>query len=353
MGKAKIFALAGLLGIGISSAGTLEELKQLLNQENVQIDIALTGDYLYTADRNDSIYFQQENKTVDGYEDQFGYNAFIGVYKEATQKDPIGFGLGVGNEFSPVVGSEPLPSADNQFKIHEAYIQLKQGMFEVEAGRILTNVGGEAPFTWQNVNIQRGLVWSAEPVFYNGVRVSTDIENFSVYAGVNDADSSDGKMALEAGVSTSFDRVDAALNIFVPDASDKNNVRVYNLTLNLNYFEKLPLTFYADYLDKPQKGSDANGWGAALLGEFKVNDKVSVGGRVEYVNNDGDGEVYSIGTGNNAWTFTITPKYQVNKYLYIRGEASYVDLANDYYPKNENDKKDSEFRLGAEIGFVF
>ena len=347
MGKAKIFALAGLLGIGISSAGTLEELKQLLNKENVQIDIALTGDYLYTADRNDSV------NDVDNYEDVFGYNAFIGVYKEATQNDPIGFGLGVGNEWSPVVGNEPLPEADNQFKIHEAYIQLKTDSFEVEAGRILTNVGGEAPFTWQNVNIQRGLVWSAEPVFYNGVRVSADIENFSVYAGVNDRDTSDGKMALEAGISTSFDKVDAGLNILIPDSSDENPTRVYNLTLNINYLENLPLTFYVDYLNTPQPGSDADSWGAALLGEYRVNENVSIGGRVEYVDNDKDGDNYGIGVDNSAWTFTITPKYQVNKYLYIRAEASYVDLDKKAYQKDDNSLTDSEFRLGAEIGFVF
>jgi len=52
----------------------------------------------------------------------------------------------------------------------------------------------------------------------------------------------------------------------------------------------------------------------------------------------------------------LTPKYQFNKYLYIRGEASYVKLGNKYYQKKANDPKsktDNEFRLAAEIGFVF
>ena len=360
MGKVKTLAAAGLIGIsGLANAGSLEELKQLLNSKNVNIEIAITGDYLYTADRKDSI----NNST--GYEDQFGYNAYVGIFKEATQNDPIGFGLSFANTWTPVVGHEPLPSNKvkvntdesyiEQVDIDEAYIEAKTGMLTITAGRILTNVGGEAPYTWQNVNIQRGLLWNAEPVFYNGIRVSTDINNFSVYAGVNDADTSDGKMALEAGVATSFQNIDAALNVFIPDKSDEENTRVYNLTLNLNYFEKLPLTFYVDYLDQPTDGSHVNGWGAALLGAYKVDNNLSIGGRIEYVNNDGDGDVYSIGKGNSAWTLTVTPKYQLNKYLYIRGEASYVKLANDAYQKSDkdNDMTDNELRLGVELGFVF
>ena len=350
MGKVKTLAVAGLIGFaGLANAGSLEELKQLLSSKNVNIDIAITGDYFYTADRDDSI------NNATGYEDQFGYNAYVGVFKEATQSDPIGFGLSFSNTWNPVVGQEPLPSNNNQVDIDEAYIEAKTGMLTITAGRILTNVGGEAPYTWQNVNIQRGLVWSAEPVFYDGVRVSTEINNFSVYAGVNDADSSDGKMALEAGAATSFQNIDAALNIFIPDKTDENNTRVYNLTLNLNYFERLPLTFYVDYLDQPTNGSHVNGWGAALLGAYKVDNNISICGRIEYVNNDGDGDAYSIGKGNSAWTLTVTPKYQLNKYLYIRGEASYVKLANDYYRKsdNTNDVTDNEFRLGVELGFVF
>lgn len=350
MGKVEFLTFAGLFGIvGFSQAGTLEELKQLLNTEAVQIDIAITGDYLYTADRNDSV------NGTSGYQDAFGYNAFVGIYKEATDKDPIGFGLGVGNEYYPVVGKEPLPSDDNQFKIHEAYVSFKTQYATIEAGRILTNIGGEAPFTWQNINIQRGLVWNGEPLFYNGVRLSTQIERFNVYAGVNDRDTSDGKMALEFGASASLNGyIDASLNALIPDSADDNPTRVYNLTLNISYLPAIPLTFYVDYLDTPQNnGDDINSWGAALLGEYKFNNKLSVGGRVEYVNNDGDGDNYGIGTGNNAWTFTITPKYQIGKYLYIRGEASYVKLSNDYYKKDTNSLKDNEIRLGAEIGFVF
>ena len=352
LNKTLTLSLAGALFVGgISNAGTLEELKQLLNQQQVDINIALTGDYIYTANRDDNI------GGTSGYEDTFGYNAYIGLFKEATQQSPFGFGLGIGNEWTPVVGIEPLPTDNNQVKIHEAYVEAKLAYFDIKAGRILTNIGGEAPFSWQNVNIQRGLLWNGEPVFYNGVRISAEYGQFSGYIGVNDRDTSDGKMALEAGVSTSLPyKVDASFNVLLPDSKDETKTRVYNLTLNIGYIENLPLTFYVDYLDKPQPGDNAQSWGAALLGEYKVNEKISIGGRVEYVNNDGDGDNYDIGKGNNAVTFTITPKYRFNKYLYIRGEASYVKLGNKYYQKKANDPKsktDNEFRLAAEIGFVF
>ena len=360
MGKLKNLTLAGLFGISLSYAGSFEELKKLFEQKDIEINIAVTGDYLYTADRDDTI------GGTSGYEDRFGYSGFIGIYKEATDKSPYGFGLSFGQAWFPVVGVEPLPKpddlngafsdSDSNFGIFEAYAEGKIGPVKVKAGRFATMIGGEAPFTWQNVNIQRGLVWYGEPVFFDGVRVSADIGRFSVYVGANDRDTDDGKMAFEGGIGTSIGKIDAGFNVLIPDKDDQWNTRTYNLTFNINYFDFLPITFYVDYLNTPQPGDDADSWGAALLGEFKYNNAISVGGRVEYVNNDGDGDNYGIGKGNSAWTFTITPKYQINKYLYVRAEASYVKLGNDYYQKhdnNPNDLTDNELRVGAELGFVF
>ena len=361
MKKVRFLTAVGLLGCSlVTNAGSLEELKQLFNQKDIEVNIAITGDYLYTANRDDNIGGQS------GYEDKFTYNAFLGIYKNADEKSPFGFGFSVGQAWFPVVGQEPIPNpddgngafsnSDTNFGIFEAYVEGKLGLVTVTAGRFATNIGGEAPFTWQNANIQRGLVWAGEPVWFDGVRVSAQYGNFNGYVGVNDRDTDDGKMALEAGVGTSFDKVDVGFNVLIPDKNDSTNTRVYNLTVNVNYLDYLPLTLYVDYLSTPQTGDDADSVGVALLGEFKVNDKLSVGGRIEYVNNDGDGDNYGIGKGNNAWTFTVTPKYRINKYFYVRGEVSYVTLGNKYYRKdanNPNSLGDNELRLGAEIAFVF
>ena len=345
--KSKSLAVAALIGVGLTTsanAGSLEELKQLLNQQDVSIDLALTGDYLYTADRSDSTNA-----------DQFAYNTYMGLFKEASNESPFGFGLELSNnEWAPVVGSEPIPSVSSSISVDQAYVEVLLKNFNIKAGRILTNIGGEAPYTWQNINIQRGLVWNGEPVYYNGVRFSGNFGAYGVYVGINDRDTSDGKMALEAGISGDLSqKTSVSFNVLIPDSKDNNPTKVYNLTFTSDYFEKAPITFYVDYLSTPQKGQDAQSIGAAFLVDFKVNNQVSVGSRVEYVNNDGDGDNYGIGTGNNALTFTLTPKYQINKYLYVRGEASYVSLGHKYYNKNDNSKTDSEFRVGAEIGFVF
>jgi len=357
----KYLTVAGLFGYSLAGyAGSLEELKELFNQKDLEINIAITGDYLYTADRDDDIGGQS------GYEDRFAYSAFLGIYKPVSEKSPFGFGLAVGQAWFPVVGQEPLPKPDDlngafsdsnsNFGIFEAYAQGKVGPVTVTAGRFATKIGGEAPFTWQNVNIQRGLVWAGEPVWFDGVRLEAQYGNFGGYIGVNDRDTDDGKMALEAGVGTSFDKVDIGFNVLIPDKNDEWNTRTYNLTLNINYWERLPLTLYVDYLNTPQDGDDADSLGVALLGQYQFNEKISLGARVEYVNNDGDGDNYGIGKGNNAWTFTLTPKYQINRYLSVRGEVSYVTLGNKYYQKdadNPDSLSDSQLRLGAEIAFVF
>jgi len=339
-----VLATAALSIFATANAGSLEELKNLLGQSDAEINLAVTGNYLFTADRQDEL------NATGGYEDRFGYNAFIGVSKTASDQSPFGFALWVSNgAWAPTVGIEPLPSSSNSFTVDLAYAELKRGALYLQAGRLLTNIGGEAPYTWQNVNIQRGLVWYGEPVFYNGVRIGGDLGTFAFYAGVNDRDTGDGKMALEAGISTTLKNTSVSLNLLVPDKRDEWNTKTINLTVGTE-LAGIPVTVYADYLSTPQPGDDADSVGVAALAELPVNEQLSVGARVEYVNNDGDGDNYGIGVGNNAWTFTLTPKYQVSQYLYLRAEASYVKLGNDYYQK---DVTDSEVRLGAEVGFVF
>jgi len=350
MVKKGALTLAVLGTLGTASAGSLEELKNLLSAEEVEVGIALTGDYLYTADRSDRI------GQISNYEDTFGYNLYLSLSKAATERSPFGFKVAVSNDdWAPVVGVEPLPDTSNRLSVDQAYAEALLGNFYLQAGRLLTNIGGEAPYTFQNVNIQRGLVWFGEPVFYNGVRVGGEFQSVGFYLGVNDRDTSDGKMAFEGGLSVNLPyQTSASLNLLIPDKNDENPTRVYNLTFN-TAVGGLPITLYADYLDTPQEGDNAQSFGVALLTEVPATDRVSVGARVEYAHNDGDGDNYGIGTGNYAWTFTLTPKYQLNKYLYLRGEVSYTKLGNKYYQKSEdpNDLTDKQFRLGAEVGFVF
>ncbi len=348
--------LGGILATaGITSAGSFGELKNLLKDNNVEINLALTADYIYTANRQD-VYNGTSNKP-----DKFGYNSYFGLFKTADANSPLGFGLAISNnDWAPTVGNEPLPSAGGQYTIDQAYIELLAGPVDILAGRILTNIGGEAPYTWQNINIQRGLVWAGEPVFYNGIRFSFTAEPFGFYVGVNDRDSDDGKFAAEAGVSGSWKelKLDWSFNILYPDSVDENDARVFNLTTNINAIENMPITFYVDYLNVPLTNGTKGAWGFALLADYQFNDKVSLGMRVERVIQENDVDVYGIGNGNDAWTITLTPKYQFNKYFYIRAEASYVSLDDaTFLRKVKSDGTNSftstELRAGAEIGFVF
>jgi len=352
--KNSSMVLLGVLGvINITSADFLEDLKR----KNIDLNMVLTGDYFYTFHRNQKI------EGVDNYKESFSYSIFAGIYKSASSNSPLGFGFSFGEAWFPVVGIEPFPKPDdingafsdsnNNFGIFEAYGEVKFSSFTLKIGRFATNIGGEAPFTWQNINIQRGLVWYGEPVFFDGIRVSTEVKKFEIYVGVNDRDTDDGKLAVEGGISYSLGKISTSINLLIPDTQDQWNTRTINLTVNINNFEKLPLTFYMDYLDTPQEGDNANSYGLALLGEYKFNKKISFGGRVEYIKNDGDGDNYGIGVGNNAWTLTITPKYQFNKHFYIRAEGSYVKLGKDVYIDDDGNPTDKEIRLGTEIGLMF
>jgi len=90
---------------------------------------------------------------------------------------PVQFFIQAGNYTTPVIGAGYLRSShttdDYYGQIPTAYVKLvPNDTFSIQAGKLPTLLGVEYTFTYENTNIQRGLLWAQENVFTRGVQAN-------------------------------------------------------------------------------------------------------------------------------------------------------------------------------------
>lgn len=253
--------------------------------------------------------------------------------------------------------------------------------FNVIAGKLPTIIGVEYTFTFENTNIQRGLLWNQENVFTRGVQANYNKGSWAASASVTDGFYSGRYNWLTGLVSYTINDSNtitfvAGGNVGNTKASDfdvyttplpQNDSQIYNLIYK---YTKGPLTLqpYLQYTRVPsESASQGLGWtqsastyGAALLVNYALNSNFNLGGRVEYIGSSGSAgdtakpNLLGYGIGSDAWSLTITPTYQ-NKAFFARGEASFVKLSSMTsglgFGKSGTD--DSQSRVMLETGFLF
>ena len=67
-----------------------------------------------------------------------------------------------------------------------AYLKLVKGNFNVEIGELPTLVGAEYTFDFENMNIERGLLWNQENAISRGVQLSDTFKKLSLTVSWND-----------------------------------------------------------------------------------------------------------------------------------------------------------------------
>ncbi len=246
----------------------------------------------------------------------------------------------------------------------------------ISAGRLGTVVGYEAPFTYQNNYIQRGLVWNMQPLFHHGVRVTWVRGPFNLKVGLNDGyysagvDSYSGYRTVTTKISPTFEfsssfelskAFNLSFNLLLPkksalpnEVSNPANKRQYNLVFN--YVGKGfsigvdTLLVEAPKSTRAQVPSSATSYGFALHSLLE-RPPFKLGARLEFVKDKRDRsevDLIGLGDGNRAYTFTLTPGYYKDP-LFLRGEFSYVKAKKDF----TYGKKDYQSRIGLEMGFKF
>lgn len=245
--------------------------------------------------------------------------------------------------------------------------------FTISAGQQFTLLGTESTFTYQNGNIQRGLLWNMEPVTSRGVRATLTVGRWTAAMEGNDGYYTWSHVAIEGmfGYNTS-PNTSVSFAFILPNTNTPGNItasiankREYNVMLT-STAGRWSLSPYMLYVDSPSSTAlgytnDEHAFGGALLGSYTLNGAWSVGARVEYVKNSSsttdispNADLVGYGPGSSARSYTITPTYKLGK-AFVRGEASSVSVSN-LMPGigfSSAGTRSTQFRTAVEAGVQF
>jgi hypothetical protein len=250
--------------------------------------------------------------------------------------------------------------------------------FSIQAGNLPTLIGAEYAFSFQNVNIQRGLIWNQENIVNRGVQANYTKGPLALSLAWSDGFFSNryswitglatytidpaNSIAFSGGGSVNTETVSS----FLVTPPLQNNSTIYNLvfTHTSGPWTIIPTLQYtnvpSDAVTQVTQGhltSSRDTFGGGVYGIYTLDGGYSVAGRVEYIKANGntsDVATLLYGGGSNAWSFTITPTYQ-NKFFFARAEFSYVK-ASSIAPGlafSSDGNSDSQTRVLLESGIIF
>ncbi len=287
----------------------------------------------------------------------------------------------VGGYSFPIVGSPYInmtKSVDRLFGVLPvAYLKIAPtDSFSIEAGNLPTLFGAEYSFTFENMNIERGLLWNQENIINRGLQLNYTYGPLAASVSWNNGYYShsytwvDGLLAWTINPQNTLSIVGggnagfAASNNFATPLLN-NNGQIYNVIYTYNaapivitpYFQETNIPYNPD-IGVFKSTQTISG---AVLASYAITDKISVAGRAEYVGTTGNedspkGSAANLlyGVGSDAWSLTLTPTFQW-KQFFFRGEVSYVQAngytAGDVFGKEGVDN--SQVRGLIETGVIF
>jgi hypothetical protein len=277
----------------------------------------------------------------------------------------------------PALGTPFLSTADT---VSDFYGPLPQGYLKlaptknlsIEIGALPTLIGAEYTFTFENLNIERGLLWNQENAVNRGVQISDSIGHLSGSLSWNDGFYSNRYTWLWGSLTYQFDEANSLAFVgggnlghtaFKTLATPvQNNEDIYNVIYTYSH-GPVSITPYFQYTAVPTdpaigvaQGADTRG--GALLLNYNFKHGVSLAGRGEYISSTGNlanGAVNLMyGPGSGAWSITLTPTFQDHGF-FVRGEFSFV-RATSFTPGDgfgPNGMNRAQPRGMIEAGFMF
>jgi hypothetical protein len=241
--------------------------------------------------------------------------------------------------------------------------------FSIQAGKLPTLIGDEYAFTFQNMNIERGLLWNYEPIFSRGVQVNYSQGPLTISASWNDGVYSGTWNNLSGLISYAFNggadtlaftaggQVGGKFHLH-PRIGIQSSILNYGSVYDIIYTHTSGPWTISPYFQlnvTPDIGGGPPGttqWGAAILTSYSFDDNFKIAGRIEYTSSGSGGVspiTFNYGPGSNAFTLAITPTYQW-KWAYARAELSYVTVGSASAGFGPGGTKTDQFRGLLEIG---
>jgi hypothetical protein len=230
------------------------------------------------------------------------------------------------------------------------YLKLVKGNFNVEVGELPTLIGAEYTFTFENMNIERGLLWGQEPAISRGVQLNDTYKKLSIAFSWNDGFFSNRYTSLSGSLAYAFNSSNTLSFVASGNAGAyarvsatsfatplfQNNSSVYNLlyTYTKGNVTITPYYQYTNVKSNPTIGIPvgAHTNGGALLSNYNFKHGVSLAGRLEYIKSNGSGatgeaNLLGYGPGTGAFSFTLTPTYAKDGF-FVRGDFSIVHVTH-------------------------
>lgn len=291
----------------------------------------------------------------------------------------IQFFVEVGDYSTPDLGVPYLSSSRSAATFYgvipQAYLKIAPtDNLSFLVGKLPAFLGAEYTFSFENMNIQRGLLWDQSNSVNRGIQLNYTAGPVVFALSYNDGFYSNKYNWLSGTVTYAVDSTNTFALVGAGSLSRtnfsslatplyQNNEQGYNLiyTHTSGSFTIQP---YLQYTEVPKAAllkTTQNGatYGAALLVNYSVpHSGFSLPVRVEYITSTGtaaEGAPNLIyGVGSKAWSATVTPTYQFKR-IFVRGELSYVKANNitsgaAFGPLGNDD---NQTRILIETGFIF
>jgi hypothetical protein len=289
-------------------------------------------------------------------------------------------------QFYVQAGAYSLPSLGTEYRkagdlpdktygvVPEGFVKVVlSDSFSVEAGKLPTLIGDEYTFTFENMNIERGLLWNQEPAVSRGVQANYTAGPLTLALSWNDGYYSNVYNWVSGSAAYTIDSADSisligggnlgrthTTNFATPLA--QNNGGIFNL-IYIRTSGPWTISPYLQYADVPADATlgiahSAATYGAALLANYGFDDNWKLAARVEYIKSNGSvsngAPNLLYGPGSNAWSLTVTPTYQQGIF-FARADASYTGAgsAAPGFEFGKNADRSSQARLVLETGVLF
>jgi hypothetical protein len=226
------------------------------------------------------------------------------------------------------------------------YAKLVKGNFNVEIGALPTLIGDEYSFTFENMNVERGLLWNQEPIISRGIQLNDTWKKLTVSFSWNDGLYSDRYTSLSGLATWAFNAANTLTFAAGGNAGSysktsgatfllQNNQQIYNViyTYTKGNVTISPYYQYSNVATNAAIGIPvgAHTNGGAVLANYNFKHGFSLSARPEYIKSSGNATIGSAnflyGPGSGAFSFTATPTW-VKDAFFLRGDFSIVHITS-------------------------
>jgi len=246
----------------------------------------------------------------------------------------------------PAIGVPFVSTVDTIKNIYgpfpQGYLELARKTYDVKIGALPTLIGAEYTFSFENMNIERGLLWNQENAVNRGIQLDDTYKKLTLSLSWNDGFYSNRYTWLSGSATYAFNSANTLAFVGMGNAGayakntaatplTLNNSEIYNLiyTYTKGSWVVQPYFQYTDVPTNPNIGiaEGASTKGGAVLMTYNFKHGFSLAARPEYIKSSGSVASGSAnllyGPGSGAFGFTITPTYRKDAF-FLRADLAVV-----------------------------